>query len=144
MAEEIPTQPKADTQAAAVSGNENQSVSLNLSHAVNFCAAGLLVCFFLPWIDFFLGKPSGLDLAKEGGKLQILWGIPIFCVLTIFAGLTKRSQKTVAQMTGALPFIVLGVGINDQGKDLMHVLGIGAYAGLTLGLLMFILPRRLK
>ena len=83
----------------------------NLSHVVSICAGGLLISFFLPWITFLFGKPSGLDFAKEGGKFLFLWSIPIFSALTIFAGVTKQSQKIIAQLTGALPFAVLGFGL---------------------------------
>ena len=147
MADQITIKPSPESESSEPptgSGNENQSVSLNLSQAVSLCAVGLLICFFLPWISFFLGKPSGLDFAKEGGRWLLLWSIPIFCVLTIFAGITKRSQKIVAQFTGALPFFVLGFGLYHEGKDLLRVLEIGAYAGLALGLVLFFVARRLK
>jgi hypothetical protein len=147
MAEEIPIPSKTEAQsaqAASDSGTAGQSVSLNLSHAVSLCAVGLLVCFFLPWIDFLLGKPSGLDFTKQGGKFQLLWAIPIFCAFTVLAGITKSSQRVVAQLTGALPFFVLVVGLKEEGGDLLRVLGIGGYGSLALGLLLLILPRRLK
>lgn len=125
--------------------NERVSVSLNLSHAINLCAAGLLICFFLPWINFFGLTPSGFDFAKhEKGKALLLWAIPIFSALTIFANITKRSPKIVAQLTGALPFAVLAYGLYQEGKDVMRVLSTGAYIGLALGLVLFTLPRRLK
>jgi hypothetical protein len=124
--------------------SDRQSVSLSLSHAISLCAAGLLVCFFLPWVNLLLVKPSGRDLASEGGKLLLLWSIPIFSAITILAGIAKQSQKTVAQLTGALPFIFLGLGLYDEGKDLMQGLELGAYISLGLGLVLFILPRRLK
>jgi hypothetical protein len=124
---------------------ESLSVSFNMSQAVNICAAGLLICFFLPWIDVFLGKPSGFDFAKhEGGRALLFWSIPIFCGLTILANITKRSPKIVAQLTGTLPFAVLTYGLYHVGKDLMQLLEVGAYAGLALGLLLFILARQLK
>lgn len=126
------------------SRNDNQSPSLPISQLISLCAAGLFVSFFLPWLHVLFARPSGFDFAKEGGKLLLLWAIPIFCALTIFAGITKRSQKIVAQLTGALPFFVLGFGLYKEGKDLLRVLDNGAYVGLALGLVMFLLPRRLK
>ncbi len=123
---------------------ETQSVSLNKSHLVTFCAAGLLVCFFLPWINLLFCKPTGLDFAKDGGKGLLLWAIPIFSALTIVAGVTKRSQKHVAQFAGLLPFFALGFGLYNSGTDLMHILEVGAYGSLALGLLLIILPRGLK
>lgn len=129
----------------AVTNSENQTVSLNKSQLASICAAGLFICFFLPWVNFLLGKPSGLDFAKEGGKYILLWAIPIFSAVTVFAGITKNpNQKAVAQLTGALPFFVLGAALYDGGKDILRMLEIGAYAGLAIGLVLFLVARRLK
>jgi small-conductance mechanosensitive channel len=136
----------------ATSPNENQSVSLNTSQILSACAVGLIICFFLPWISFlFLGKPSGFDLAKEGAKaegkafaLVFLWAIPFCSIVTVLAGMVKQSQKNIAQFTGALPFAALAVALYFNGSDLLKVLEFGAYISLVLGLVLFILPRRLK
>ncbi len=145
MSDNAPVEPRSE----AVVNNppppsENQSTSLNVSQAVNVCAAGLLGCFFLPWINFFLGKPSGLDFAKEGGKFLLFWAIPIFCVLTIIAGITKQSQKIIARTTGELPFLILGYGLYQMGKDVLQIIEIGGWACLALGLVLFLLSWRLK
>jgi hypothetical protein len=139
-----PTKDPASGQPIKGPGNENQSVSINTSQLVGLCAAGLAVCFFLPWIQILFGKPSGFDFAKQGEEYLLLWSIPILSAITVIAGMAKLSQKVVAQMTGAVPFIVLGIGLYHIGKDLLKVLEIGAYAGLALGLVMFIIARRLK
>src|SRR4051812_15608754 len=121
MEEITPTEPKANPVPQTGSG-EGQSVSLNTSHIINICAVGIGVCFFLPWIHFWGGEPSGFDVAKTGGKYLILWIIPIFSVLTIFATITKRSAKIAAQLTGALPFAVLIYFLFQLGSELMKVL----------------------
>src|SRR5687768_5300378 len=104
MPDEIVESSGSKTSPASATENQ-QSVSLNRSQLVSLCATGLLICFFLPWINFFLGKPSGLDFAKAGEKYILHWSIPILCGLTIVAGMAKSSQKIVAQLTGALPVI---------------------------------------
>jgi hypothetical protein len=147
MPEEITSAPKTEPTTKTLptgSGDENQSVSLNLSHVVGFCALALLGCFFLPWLQILFARPSGFNFAQEGGKYLLLWSIPVFCVLTFFAGITKTSQRAAAQFTGMLPFCFLGVGLYSEGADLMKVLTIGAYASLVLGLLLILLPTRLK
>ncbi len=129
---------------SSTASKENVSGALNLSQAVNICATGLGICFLLPWINFLGLNLSGFDFAKQGGKGLLLWSIPIFCAITIFATMTKRNAKIIGQLTGALPFFVLAYGLYQEGKDLMQVLGMGAWIGLVLGLVLFILPRRLK
>ena len=129
-----------------------KSVSLNTSQLISACAVGLIICFFLPWISFlFWGKPSGFELAKEGAKTKgdavafaFLWAIPFFSLVTFLAGMVKQSQKNIAQFTGAFPFAALAYGLYYVGSDLMKILEFGAYISLLLGLVLFILPRRLK
>src|SRR5258708_30416224 len=115
-----------------------------MSHAISFCAAGLFICFFLPWIRVFIVRPSGLDFAKEGGKCLLLWAIPIFSALTLLTAITKGNQKTLAQFTGVLPFVALGFALYHNGKDILQALEFGGYVSLALGLVLFILPRRIK
>jgi hypothetical protein len=43
------------------------------------------VTFFLPWARFFGANLSGFDLQKMGHEHRLLWLIPLFCVITIFA-----------------------------------------------------------
>lgn len=128
--------------SASVS-TEGQSVTLNLNQAVALCAAALLVCFFLPWINVLVAV-SGFHLAKEGGLHLLFWLVPIFSALTILAVITKRSPKIAAQLTGALPFAALAYGYSKLGKDIFQIIALGGYLSLGLGLILFILPRRLK
>lgn len=151
MENQTETKPQTNSPAESKPG-EGQSVTLNASHLISFCAIGLIVCFFLPWISvFFWGKPSGFDLAKEGAKaegnavaLVFLWAIPFFSLVTVMAGMAKQSQKNIAQFTGALPFAALAVALRFHGTDLLKILEFGAYISLLLGLILFILPRCLK
>jgi len=126
------------------SGEQNQSVSLNKSKMLSICGGGLCICFFLPWINSFLGAPSGFDLAKEGKQFAFLWSLPICCALTVAAGLAKRFQKEVALFTGLVPFFILIWGLDQAGKELFQILSVGGYAGLGLGLVMIIVALRLK
>ena len=147
MSETSSTESKPQPSTSAESSPasiENQNVGFTKSQAVTACAAGLAICFFLPWLESFFGKPSGLDLAKQGGKWLALWLIPIFGGITFVAGLMKQPQRVAAQVTGALPFAALAVGLYDGGSDLFKVLAFGAWLSLALGLALFILPRGAK
>ncbi|MFN7139408.1 MAG: hypothetical protein ACK4UN_08725 [Limisphaerales bacterium] len=146
MSENTPVETKAqetsNTQASTVS-RESVSVRLNLSQAINICAIGLGICFFLPWITIWGMGASGFEFAKQSGKALVLWSIPIFCAITIFATVTKRSPKIIGQLTGALPFFVLAYGLYHE-KELLKIVAFGGWISLILGLALFILPRRLK
>ena len=84
---EPPSEPKQ-----AISTPETQTVSVNVSMLVAICAVGLLLCFFLPWIDFLGAKASGLDIAKNKGESKVVWLVPLLSFITIIAGLTKKIQ----------------------------------------------------
>lgn len=144
MPNDVPTAASEGAQTNESQAAINQNVSFNLSHLVGFCALGLLACFFLPWISFLFGKVSGFDFTKSGGLYLSLWAIPVFCILTFFAGVTKTSQQNAAIFTGLLPFVALAVGLADIGPELFKVLEIGGYGSLIFGLLLVILPSRLK
>jgi len=83
-------------------------------------------------------------LAKAGGKASILWLIPVFCVVTLFAAFTKGSQEVIGRLTGAFPFFLLGYQLSQNGKDLMEAISFGGYLSLSAGLALFILPRCMK
>jgi hypothetical protein len=79
-----------------------------------------------------------------GDGQQLLWLIPIFCAITIFAGFTKRSQQIAGQLTGALPFVVGIYWYCKLGSDLFHILTYGAFLSLAFGVALFVLPRKAK
>ena len=143
MSDEITIKPKSES-TPATAAPENQTVNLGRTQLVNLCAAGLGVSFFLPWAQFLGANISGFDLQKSGDGQQLLWLIPIFCAITIFAGITKRSQMIVGQLTGALPFCVGIYWYNKIGSDLFHILAYGAFLSLAFGVALFVLPRKAK
>jgi predicted membrane protein len=112
---------------------------------INLCAIGLAVSFFLPWVRLVLGAgPSGFDLQKMGDMHLLLWLIPILSALTIFAGITKRSQQVVAQIAGALPFCVGVYWYFKLGSSLFQIMTYGAYLSLFFGAALFVLARNEK
>ena len=144
MPDEITIKPKSESVATSTSSNQNQTVSFGRIQLVNLCALGLGVSFFLPWAHFWGANLSGFDLQKLGGGQRLLWLIPIFCAIAIFAGITKRSQKIIGQLTGALPFCVGVYWYTKLGHDLFQILTYGAFLSLAFGLALFILPRKSK
>jgi hypothetical protein len=122
----------------------NQTVSLNRTQLTSLCAFGLGISFFLPWANFFGANPSGFDLQKMGDAQRLLWLIPICCAITIFAGMTKRSQNIAARVTGLLPFCALVYWYNKIGSDLTHIMTFGAYLSFLFGAALLILPEKTK
>ena len=142
MPDEMTVTPKSES--AAATAPENQTVSLCRTQLTSLCALGLGVSFFLPWAHNFLATPSGFDLQKLGDEQRLLWLIPISSAITIFAGITKRSQKIIGQFTGTLPFCVGAYWFNKLGSDLTHILMYGAFLSLIFGTALLILSRKSK
>ena len=144
MSDEITIKQKSESQFLAASPAKNVTDAFSRAKLVNLCVAGLGVSFFLPWANFFGVKLSGFDLQKMGDEQRLLWLIPILCVVTIFAGITKRSQKIAGQLTGALPFVAGIYWYSKFGSDLFRILTFGAYLSLIFGAALFVLPRKAK
>ena len=143
MPDEITIKPKTEP-IPGTAVQENQTANTGRSQLVSLCALGLGVSFFLPWAHILFGNPSGFDLQKMGDEQLLLWLIPIFCVITIIAGIVKQNQNFVARVTGLLPYIALVYWYNKLGSDLGQILAIGAYLSLIFGITLIILPTKSK
>ena len=143
MSDEITVKPKSES-TPANAAPQNQTVNLGRTQLVNLCAAGLGVSFFLPWVSFLGGNISGFDLQKAGGGQLLLWLIPICCMLTIFAGIIKRSQQIAGQLSGTFPFVVGVYWYMKLGSDMFHILAFGAFLSLAFGAALLVLSRKSK
>ena len=144
MLDEVTVKPKSESTGASTSSGQNQTVTLSRAHLVILCAAGLGVSFFLPWAQILGANISGFDLQKMGDQQRLLWAIPIFCAITIFAGITKKSQQGAGMLTAMLPFLVGVYWYTKLGSDLFHILTYGAFLSLAFGAALFIVPRKSK
>jgi hypothetical protein len=143
MPDEITVKPKSEsTPANAVP--KNQTITLNRSHLVILCATGLGVSFFLPWAQILGANISGFDLQRTGDQERLLWAIPIFCAITIIAGITKKSQQAAGLITGMLPFLVGAYWYPKLGSDMFHILSYGAFLSLAFGAALLILSPKSK
>lgn len=153
MSEEITVKPRAES-TPTVSSNEtpNPSATLakpsvDLSPYLILCAAGLAASFFMPWVKIFLGHPSGYDLQQLGDAHKLYWSVPMFAAVAIVAALTKKSQRTAAQIAGAVPYLILifwMAKFESRYNELLQNLDYGAYVALVCGGLLEFLGRRAK
>jgi hypothetical protein len=145
MPDEITIKPKSESEPTATTVTpETPNFSFTRIHLINLCAAGLGICFFLPWASFFGSNITGFDLQKTGDEQRLLWLIPIGCAFTTLAGVTKRNQKIVGQLTGALPFLIGIYWYLKLKDDFFHILTYGAYLSLIFGAALFFLSRKAK
>src|SRR5467141_2650199 len=147
MTEQITVRPATVSETTTSNpGQEDQKISLNRTQLVNLCGAGLGISFFLPWIQILGISASPFTMQKMGQEAdtRLLWLIPIFSAITIFAGLAKFGQSVAARLTGLLPFFALVYWYKDVGNDLMNVLSYGAYLAGLFGAALVILPPKSK
>lgn len=108
---------------------------------LDICATSLFFCFFLPWVNLLLVKPSGFDLAKAGGAWVLIWALPAFCLVTVLAGLSQQKwHKPAAVVTGFIPFVILFIGLFNHGEDLIQQLRPATHVGFFVGLVLIFLP----
>jgi len=79
-----------------------------------------------------------------GDQQRLLWAIPIFCAITIIAGITKRNQEVAGWITGMLPILVGGYWYTKLGSDMFHILAYGAFLSLAFGAVLFFLSFKSK
>jgi hypothetical protein len=143
MSDEVTVKPKSESTPATPT-LENQTITLGRAQIVNLCALGLAVSFFLPWVNFLGANISGFDLQKMGDGQKLLLSIPVFCLITIFAGFAKQGQQIAGQLSGVLPFAVGVYWYTKLGGDMFKILTVGAYPSLAFGLALLILARKSK
>jgi len=154
MLDDITIQPRAESTPITLPPENSSATatadksSVNLSTIMILLAAGLGISFFLPWITLLFGHPSGFDLQKTLGGVHLMyWSIPCVSALAIIAALMKRSQRTAAQIAGAVPFIILGYWLIKSGSEatnLINSLNYGAFLALACGFGLEVIARWLK
>ena len=101
--------------------------------------------FFLPWINFLLGTPSGYDLQQiPSEEAKLVWVIPIAALAALVATIMKKGVSSFAQIAGAVPFLALIYYRVKLGEGFFQLLQIGAYLSLALGAILFVAPRFLE
>ena len=153
MSDEITVKPRTETTPATtpsetpVAAAVPEKPSIDLSPYLILCAAGLAASFFMPWVKMFLGHPSGYDLQQLGDAHKLYWSVPVFAAVAIVAALTKKSQRTAAQVAGAVPYVILiywMAKFESHYTDLLQNLDYGAYVALVCGGVLEFLGRRVK
>ena len=117
----------------------------NIHSIILVCSLALIGCFFLPWIKFLFGTPSGYDLQQlPSDEAKLVWLIPATALVALLAAMTKKGVLVASQAAGAMPFLALIYYRIKLGEELFQILQIGAYLSLVLGVILFITPRFLE
>ena len=131
----------------------------------NYCAIGLLVCFFLPWLQ--IGETISIsrkgyqipnlahDIGKGIGQFKGLLGgsgntdprvfwyyliylIPVFSVITIILGIMGKNVKATGFLAAAVPIGWFIYALIKMGTDLFNIMTFGAYLTLLCAIIMIL------
>jgi hypothetical protein len=131
--------PVPDTMSTETQWNKNIRATLLAS------SSGIIGSFFLPWIKFILGKPSGFDLQQlPTNEAKLLWLIPVTAVIAFLASLGRKGIINTNQLAGVTPYFALMYYYCKLGCGLLEALQVGAYITLGCGAVLLIAPRLLK
>jgi hypothetical protein len=109
------------------------------------CSLAIIGCFFLPWIKFLFGTPSGYELQQlPSDEAKLVWFIPGAALVALLAVIAKQGVMVTAQIAGVMPFLALIYYRIKLGEELFQILQIGAYLSLALGAILFIAARFLE
>jgi hypothetical protein len=132
------------SEAASISSQPKSSAASSLPVFISLCAAALFGCFFLPWVSIgglFVATGYQFTLGPHAGdEAKIFLAIPITALLAIFVGfLSRKQQRGAARIAGLMPIAGLIYVMVRNGKDVVEVLGAGAWLSICLGVALFIL-----
>jgi hypothetical protein len=116
-----------------------------LHSVIVLCSAGIIGCFFLPWVRILFGTPSGYDLQQlPSNEAKLIWAIPVAALLALLSALAKQGTVNMAQVAGGIPFVALVFYRIRLGDGFFQLLQVGAYLTLALSAILFVAPRFLK
>ncbi len=108
--------------------------------AVAFCALGILLCFFAPWIQSAFGSSplTGALYYKSDPSAAILWAVPILAAITIAVHRNSADRQKFGTATSIVAafslFYFVGIaafksgGSMAWGASLTVWFGLGLYA----------------
>jgi hypothetical protein len=135
------------------------------SKVENYCAIGLLVCFFLPWLQIGetisisrkgyqipnlahdigkgIGQFKGLLGGSENTDPQVFWYyliylIPVFSVITIILGIMGKNVKATGFLAAAVPIGWFIYALIKLRTDLFKIMTFGAYLTLACAIIMIL------
>lgn len=139
-------------------------LNLDMMKKTTLCSIGILIAFFLPWIDVYFFTLNGYEIATkfkevfefcirdhiytESSKVEFLsyfyFLIPISALLNIFLDLVLKKRRTRI-IFDEFTYAILGVGLiffllqsRENIAIVLKALGIGFYLTLLIAVLGFI------
>jgi hypothetical protein len=107
---------------------------------ISTASAALLLSFFTPWITFFDGNLSGLDIQKNFESYRLVWLMPTLASLTFILSIAGLGTGLMRQLAGLSPFAILAYSLHEIGSELFKSISWGGWLALIAGLALICLP----
>jgi len=119
--------------------------NVNIRQFIGFFSLALIACFFAPWVQIFLGTPSGYQIQQlPSDEAKLVWVIPITALIALVSAISNKSVALAAQTAGAMPFLAAIYYRYKLGEGFFQALQIGAYLSLALGAILLLMPHFLR
>ena len=98
----------------------------------------------MPWVAFFGGAASGLELQKHSDSYKFVWLLPACAVITLLLNMAGAPTALVRRIAGAVPFAILAYSLSKIGSDLFQILSWGGWVSLAAGFALVVAPSPAK
>jgi hypothetical protein len=142
--EQTPLQEQIQTSSSPSPQQLQAKPSVTARNVISVCAAVLGASFFMPWMMFFGGNISGLDIQKNFPSYKLVWLLPACAAITLVLTMAGKATAWDRRITGVVPFAILAYSLNKFGTDLFQALSWGGWVALAAGLVLVIVPSPAK
>ena len=143
--EQSPLHEQVQTSSSpSVQQSQPAKPSTTSRNVISVSAAVLGASFFMPWMTFFGGNISGLDIQKNFPSYKLVWLLPACAAITLVLTVAGKATAWDRRIAGAVPFAILAYSLNKFGSDLFRVLSWGGWVALAAGIVLVIVPSPAK
>ena len=98
----------------------------------------------MPWVAFWGGSASGLEIQKHADSYKLVWLLPACAVVTLLLNIAGAQTALVRRIAGAVPFAILAYSLSKIGSDLFQILSWGGWVALAAGIALIVAPSPAK
>lgn len=98
----------------------------------------------MPWVAFWGGSASGLEIQKHADEYKFVWLLPACAGVALLLNMAGAPTALVRRIAGAVPFAILAYALSKTGSDLFSILSWGGWVALAAGLALIAVPSPAK
>lgn len=118
--------------------------STTARNVISMSAAVLGASFFMPWVAFWGGSASGLEIQKHADSYKLVWLLPALAGITLVMNIVGVPTSITRRIAGLVPFAILAYSLSKTGSDLFQILSWGGWVALAAGIALIVAPSPAK